>query len=112
MIEHFRYLKSVASAGIGAENDNPGAERVSGASRQDHPRWIGLRIVRGILCRSGEIYRQVVRGFGEAGCRYLQLDEVYMIVLVDPKQRQFFVEHGNDAEKLPELYSQRDQHRA
>src|ERR1700753_869376 len=28
-----------------------------------------------------------------------------MIVLVDPKQRQFFIEHGNDPEKLPELYS-------
>ena len=28
-----------------------------------------------------------------------------MVVLVDPKQRQFFVEHGNDADKLPELYS-------
>ena len=46
----------------------------------------------------GETYRQVVRGFSEAGCRYLQLDEVYMIVLVDPKQRQFFAEHGNDVE--------------
>ena len=43
-----------------------------------------------------ETYRKVVRAFGDAGCRYLQLDEVYMIVLVDPKQRQFFVEHGND----------------
>jgi len=28
-----------------------------------------------------------------------------MIVLVDPKQRQFFIEHGNDPNKLPELYS-------
>jgi 5-methyltetrahydropteroyltriglutamate--homocysteine methyltransferase len=28
-----------------------------------------------------------------------------MIVLVDPKQRQFFIEHGNDPDKLPELYS-------
>src|SRR3984885_5163458 len=53
-----------------------------------------------------QTYRQVVRAFGDAGCRYLQLDEVYMIVLVDPKQRQFFVEHGNDVDKLPELYSQ------
>jgi methionine synthase II (cobalamin-independent) len=53
----------------------------------------------------GETYRKVVRAFGDAGCRYLQLDEVYMIVLVDPKQRQFFIEHGNDPEKLPGLYS-------
>ena len=48
---------------------------------------------------SAQTYRKVVRGFGDAGCRYLQLDEVYMIVLVDPKQRQFFVEHGNDVDK-------------
>ena len=53
----------------------------------------------------GQAYRKAVRAFADAGCRYLQLDEVYMIVLVDPKQRQFFIEHGNDPDKLPELYS-------
>ena len=48
-----------------------------------------------------------MRAFGDAGCRYLQLDEVYMIVLVDPKQRQFFIEHGNEPDKLPELVFER-----
>jgi 5-methyltetrahydropteroyltriglutamate--homocysteine methyltransferase len=105
MIEHFRYLKSVAPAGTVPKMTIP-APSAFLAHR-------GKTILDGSVYDSfeefyadlGETYRQVVRGFGEAGCRYLQLDEVYMIVLVDPKQRQFFVEHGNDPDKLPELYS-------
>jgi 5-methyltetrahydropteroyltriglutamate--homocysteine methyltransferase len=105
MIEHFRYLKSVAPTGTTPKMTIP-APSAFLAHR-------GKSILDGSVYDSfeefyfdlGETYRQVVCGFGEAGCRYLQLDEVYMIVLVDPKQRQFFIEHGNDPEKLPELYS-------
>ena len=106
MIDHFRYLKSVSSSGSVPKMTIP-APSAFLAHR-------GKSIIDGSVYGSFEefyadlaqVYRQIVRGFGEAGCRYLQLDEVYMIVLVDPKQRQFFVDHGNDVEKLPELYSQ------
>jgi 5-methyltetrahydropteroyltriglutamate--homocysteine methyltransferase len=106
MIDHFRYLKSVAASGSVPKMTIP-APSAFLAHR-------GKTIIDGSVYNSFEefyadlaqTYRKVVRAFGDAGCRYLQLDEVYMIVLVDPKQRQFFVEHGNDADKLPDLYSQ------
>jgi 5-methyltetrahydropteroyltriglutamate--homocysteine methyltransferase len=106
MVEHFRYLKSVAAPSSVPKMTIP-APSAFLAHR-------GKTILDGSVYDSfedfyadlGETYRKVVRAFGDAGCRYLQLDEVYMIVLVDPKQRQFFIEHGNDADKLPELYSQ------
>ena len=53
----------------------------------------------------GEVYRQAVKAFADAGCRYLQFDEVYMIIIVDEKQRALFKEYGNDVEKLPSVYA-------
>ena len=36
----------------------------------------------------GESYRKAVRAFADAGCRYLQLDEVNFAYLCDPKLRE------------------------
>ena len=36
----------------------------------------------------GLTYRKAVRAFADAGCRYLQLDEVNLTYLCDPKLRQ------------------------
>src|SRR5690606_32095556 len=36
----------------------------------------------------GTSYSKAIRAFGEAGCRYLQLDEVNFTYLCDPKLRQ------------------------
>src|SRR5262245_42740208 len=52
----------------------------------------------------GQAYRKAVRAFAEAGCRYLQLDEVFIAMLCDPKYRQTMKDRGDDPEKLGELY--------
>ena len=36
----------------------------------------------------GKAYRKAVRAFADAGCRYLQLDEVFIAMLCDPKYRR------------------------
>ena len=38
-------------------------------------------------CDLGQTYRKAVRAFADAGCRYLQLDEVNFTYLCDPKLR-------------------------
>jgi 5-methyltetrahydropteroyltriglutamate--homocysteine methyltransferase len=53
----------------------------------------------------GEAYRAAVRAFADAGCRYLQLDEVFLAMLCDPKYRRQMVERGDDPDKLTELYA-------
>jgi 5-methyltetrahydropteroyltriglutamate--homocysteine methyltransferase len=52
----------------------------------------------------GQAYRKAVRAFADAGCRYLQLDEVFIAMLCDPKYRQTMEDRGDDPEKLGELY--------
>ena len=45
-----------------------------------------------------------MRAFADAGCRYLQLDEVFIAMLCDPKYRQAMKDRGDDPEQLGELY--------
>jgi 5-methyltetrahydropteroyltriglutamate--homocysteine methyltransferase len=52
----------------------------------------------------GQAYKKAVRGFADAGCRYLQLDEVFIAMLCDPKYRQQMKERGDDPEQLAALY--------
>ena len=53
----------------------------------------------------GESYRKAVRAFADAGCRYLQLDEVNFTYLCDPALRQQVTERGDDPNKLPHEYA-------
>src|SRR5712671_7388215 len=52
----------------------------------------------------GQAYRKAVRAFADAGCRYLQLDEVFIAMLCDPKYRAQMTARGDDPEKLGPLY--------
>ena len=53
----------------------------------------------------GQSYRKAVRAFADAGCRYLQLDEVNFTYLCDPKLRAQVSGRGDDPEKLPSIYA-------
>ncbi|MGH6767864.1 MAG: 5-methyltetrahydropteroyltriglutamate--homocysteine S-methyltransferase [Xanthobacteraceae bacterium] len=53
----------------------------------------------------GATYRQAVRAFADAGCRYLQLDEVNFTYLCDPELRALVSRRGDDPEQLPHVYA-------
>jgi 5-methyltetrahydropteroyltriglutamate--homocysteine methyltransferase len=53
----------------------------------------------------GETYRKATRAFADAGCRYLQLDEVNFTYLCDPKLREVVANRGEDPQALPHLYA-------
>jgi 5-methyltetrahydropteroyltriglutamate--homocysteine methyltransferase len=53
----------------------------------------------------GESYRKAVLAFADAGCRYLQLDEVNFTYLCDPKLRELVTNRGEDPQQLPHLYA-------
>jgi len=53
----------------------------------------------------GETYRKAVRAFADAGCRYLQLDEVYLALLCDSEQHALLRSRGDDPERLPVIYA-------
>jgi 5-methyltetrahydropteroyltriglutamate--homocysteine methyltransferase len=53
----------------------------------------------------GQAYKKAVRGFADAGCRYLQLDEVFIAMLCDPNYREQMTKRGDDPDKLGPLYA-------
>src|SRR5712692_484366 len=53
----------------------------------------------------GESYRKAVRAFADAGCRYIQLDEVNFTYLCDPKLRALVADRGEDPDQLPHVYA-------
>jgi 5-methyltetrahydropteroyltriglutamate--homocysteine methyltransferase len=53
----------------------------------------------------GASYRKAVRAFADAGCRYIQLDEVNFTYLCDPALRKQVSERGDDVERLPHIYA-------
>jgi 5-methyltetrahydropteroyltriglutamate--homocysteine methyltransferase len=53
----------------------------------------------------GQTYRKAVRALADAGCRYLQLDEVNLAYLCDPKLRAQVSERGEDPAQLPAAYA-------
>ena len=53
----------------------------------------------------GTTYRKVVRAFADAGCRYLQLDEVNLAYLCDPALREQVRARGDDPATLPQIYA-------
>src|SRR6266849_5228614 len=53
----------------------------------------------------GTTYRKVVRAFADAGCRYLQLDEVNLAYLCDPSLREQVRARGDDPDTLPMIYA-------
>ena len=53
----------------------------------------------------GTTYRKVVRAFADAGCRYLQLDEVNLAYLCDPALREEVRGRGDDPAALPGVYA-------
>ena len=52
----------------------------------------------------GQTYKKAVRAFYDAGCRYLQLDEVFIAMLCDKKYRQQMRDRGDDPDYLGTLY--------
>jgi 5-methyltetrahydropteroyltriglutamate--homocysteine methyltransferase len=102
MIEHFKYVaartKQTPKITIPAPSAIYGRPVPTPIDKTVYPAldsfWVDL----------GQAYRKAVRTFADAGCRYLQLDEVFIAMLCDEKYRQQMRSRGDDPEKLGLLY--------
>src|ERR1700722_15860961 len=52
-----------------------------------------------------EVYRAEIRDLAEAGCRFLQIDEVNLAYLCDPELRRQVANIGEDPATLPKTYA-------
>jgi 5-methyltetrahydropteroyltriglutamate--homocysteine methyltransferase len=102
MVEHFKFVKAHTARTPKITIPSPsaiwGRPVLTPIDKKAYPAmdqfWADL----------GTAYRKAVRGFADAGCRYLQLDEVFIAMLCDPKYRDQMTKRGDDPEKLGPLY--------
>ncbi|MGA2893115.1 MAG: 5-methyltetrahydropteroyltriglutamate--homocysteine S-methyltransferase [Xanthobacteraceae bacterium] len=103
MIEHFKFLK-------GHTKQTPKMTIPSPSSL--HFRYGRDAVPVAIYPKMEDFYRdlglsynKVVHAFADAGCRYLQLDEVNLTYLCDPALRKLISDRGEDPASLPATYA-------
>jgi 5-methyltetrahydropteroyltriglutamate--homocysteine methyltransferase len=103
MVEHFAFLKSVTGRTAKFTVPSPGTAHMRGGrnaiSRTVYPDleefWADI----------GAAYRTAIRHLYDAGCRYLQLDDVGFSYLCDAKVRENFRKNGDDPDTLGLAYA-------
>ena len=103
MIEHFKFVaahtKQTPKITIPAPSALWGRPILTPVDRNVYPQLDAMFEDLGLA------YRKAVRDFADAGCRYLQLDEVFIAMLCDERYCQQMRDRGDDPEKLGNLYA-------
>jgi 5-methyltetrahydropteroyltriglutamate--homocysteine methyltransferase len=103
MLAHFEFLKAHTSRLPKMTIPSPSAMYARGGrplvSRDAYPD------LDAFFADLGEVYRKAVRAFADAGCRYLQLDEVYIAMWCDPNSREALKARGDDPDYLLATYA-------
>jgi methionine synthase II (cobalamin-independent) len=103
MIDHFRFVKAHAKAMPKMTIPSPSSLHFR-YGRSAVPEAI-YPSMDDFYRDLGTTYRKAVRAFAEAGCRYLQLDEVNFTYLCDPELRAHVSRRGDDPAQLPRVYA-------
>jgi methionine synthase II (cobalamin-independent) len=104
MREDFNFLKSVAGVIPKLTIPSPSTMHFRGGRRAiDEHTYPELA---GFYADLGRIYAEEVADLGRAGCTYLQIDEVNLAYLCDPKLRDQVRTIGENPETLPATYAQ------
>jgi 5-methyltetrahydropteroyltriglutamate--homocysteine methyltransferase len=103
MLEHFKFLKAHSRAVAKMTIPSPSSLHFR-YGRDAVPEEI-YPSMEDFYRDLGEAYRRAARAFADAGCRYLQLDEVNFTYLCDPKLRELVANRGDDPRALPHVYA-------
>ena len=103
MVEHFRFLKDATKNTAKFCMPSPGSLHFRGG-RNAISREVYPDLAQFWRDASGA-WREAIRRLGEAGCTYLQLDDVGFSYLCDAKVRENFRNNGDDPASLPRAYA-------
>ena len=104
MLEHFKFLK--ANTQRTPKMTIPAPSALYGRPYRTPVDKAVYPDIETLFADLGQAYRKAVRAFADAGCRYIQLDEVFIAMLCDPKYRQQMKDRGDDPDYLGEVYGE------
>ena len=102
MIEHFKFVQ--AHTARAPKMTIPAPSALYGRSGRGPISRDAYPSIETFFADLGAAYRKVVRSFADAGCRYLQLDEVFIAMLCDEAYCKRVKDQGDDPRKLGEIY--------
>ena len=103
MIDHFQFLKE--RTGRTAKMTIPSPSSLHFRYGRDAVPETIYPVMDEFYHDLGQSYAKAVRAFAEAGCRYLQLDEVNLAYLCDPALHEHIKARGEDPDALPDIYA-------
>jgi 5-methyltetrahydropteroyltriglutamate--homocysteine methyltransferase len=102
-VEHFKFLKEIAKAVPKLTIPSPSIVHFRGGREAiDKQAYPTLDVFYADLAR---VYDEEIKDLADAGCRYLQIDEVNFAYLCDPKLRAQVKDLGEDPDTLPATYA-------
>jgi methionine synthase II (cobalamin-independent) len=102
-LEHFRYLASVTKVTPKISIPGPSCCHFRILSEDIHPpQYSDPDTLFSDIART---YRKAVMAFYDAGCRYLQMDDIFFAYLCDPRHREAKRQQGQDPDWLIERYA-------
>jgi 5-methyltetrahydropteroyltriglutamate--homocysteine methyltransferase len=103
MIEHFRFVKESTSRLAKMTIPGPSMLHYRGGRKMMN---MGVYPeMDAFYADVATAYNKAVHDFYDAGCRYLQLDDISFAYLCDPEQREMLRQRGDDPDKQPEIYA-------
>jgi 5-methyltetrahydropteroyltriglutamate--homocysteine methyltransferase len=104
MIEHFRFVAGATK--VTPKISIPGPSVAHFRVAKDDITWKPYQDdVEQLFADLTGAYRKAVKAFYDAGCRYLQMDDIYFAYLCDPKIREQKAREGSDPDWLIDRYA-------
>ena len=103
MIAHYKYLASVTGKTPKISIPGPSCCHFRTSKADIRPSEYADQDV--LFADLAATYKKAVQAFYDAGCRYLQMDDIFFAYLCDPKHRAAKVEEGYDPDVLIDRYA-------
>lgn len=104
MLDHFRYVAAKAKVMPKISIPGPSCCHFRTAKDDIHPKEY-RDDPEALFADLSKTYAKAVKAFYDAGCRYLQMDDIFFAYLCDPKHRAAQKEQGTDPDWLIEQYA-------
>ncbi len=103
MLEHYKFVASVTNETPKISIPGPSCCHFRTPKEDIHPRgYDDAEVLFGDISRT---YAKAVQAFYDAGCRYLQMDDIFFAYLCDPKHRETKKQEGFDPDWLIGRYA-------
>jgi 5-methyltetrahydropteroyltriglutamate--homocysteine methyltransferase len=102
-VDDFKFLKSVARATPKVTIPSPTVMHFRGG--RDAIDKAAYPEIDDFYADLARVYREEIADLAQAGCRYLQIDEVNLAYLCDPELRRQVANIGEDPDELPDAYA-------